>query len=103
VDDQNFIPSRGRDIISFTIASRLAHGPTQPPIQWILASLSPEIKWLGHEVDLSSPSSAKVRNVWGYTSTPPYIFMAWYLVMHRDNFVFTFTTLIRYVELFVSI
>jgi hypothetical protein len=24
-----------------------------------------------------------------YTSTPPYVFMAWYLVKHRDNFTFT--------------
>jgi hypothetical protein len=26
-------------------------------------------KWLRHEADLSPPSSAKVKNVWSYTST----------------------------------
>jgi len=25
-----------------------------------------------------------------YTSTPPYVFMAWYLVKRKDNFMFTY-------------
>jgi hypothetical protein len=29
--------------------------------------------------------SAKVKNMWSYTSTPPDGIMAWYLVKHRDN------------------
>jgi len=29
------------------------------------------VKRLGHEADRSPPSSAKVKNVWSYTSTPP--------------------------------
>jgi hypothetical protein len=45
-----------------------------------------------------SPSSAEVKNAWSYTSTPPYLFMAWYLlstvyifmtwclIKRRDNF-----------------
>jgi hypothetical protein len=48
------------------------------------------IKWPGHEADQSSPSSAKVKNAWSYTSTPQYVFMVWCLVKHRDNFIFTF-------------
>jgi hypothetical protein len=44
-----------------------------------------------------------VKDSWSYTSTPRtpswlraylstgYFFMAWYLVKHRDNFIFTFT------------
>jgi hypothetical protein len=28
-------------------------------------------KWLGHELNYSPPSSAKVKNDWRYTSTPP--------------------------------
>jgi hypothetical protein len=31
-------------------------------------------------------SSAEVKNAWNYTSSPQYIFMAWCLVKHRDNF-----------------
>jgi hypothetical protein len=36
----------------------------------------------------SPPSSAEVKN--GWRSTASYVFMAWYLVKHRDNFTFTF-------------
>jgi hypothetical protein len=25
-------------------------------------------------------SSAEVKNAWSYTATPPYVFMAWYLI-----------------------
>jgi hypothetical protein len=33
--------------------------------------LSLGIKWLGREADHSSPFSAKVKNAWSCTSTPP--------------------------------
>jgi hypothetical protein len=79
--------------------SRLRLGPTQPPIQWIMEALSTGVKWPGCEADHSAPSSAKVKNAWSYTSTPPhifmalhivkgYLFMAWYLLKHRDNIIF---------------
>jgi hypothetical protein len=42
------------------------------------------------EADHSPPSIAEVKNAWSHTSTLPYVFMAWYLVKHR-NFTFTFT------------
>jgi hypothetical protein len=63
--------------------------PTQPPIQWVPGALSLGVKQLGHEAYHLSPSSAKVKNVWSYTPTPHYVFMAWCLVKHRDNFTFT--------------
>jgi hypothetical protein len=53
------------------IASRPAQGATQPPIQWVPEALSPQVKRPGREVDHSPPSSAEVKNAWGYTSTPP--------------------------------
>jgi len=31
----------------------------------------PEAKKLGHEADVSPPSSAEIKQVWSYTSTPP--------------------------------
>jgi hypothetical protein len=46
------------------------------------------LKRPGREADHSPPSSAEVKNAWGYTSTPQYVFMAWCLVKHRDNFAF---------------
>jgi hypothetical protein len=50
--------------------SRMAVGPTQPPIQWVPEALSLGVKWPGHEADHSPPSSAKVKIAWNYTSTP---------------------------------
>jgi hypothetical protein len=50
----------------------------------------PEDKQLGHEAAHSRPSSPKIKNVWSYTSTPPYVSMVWSLIKHRDDFTFTF-------------
>jgi len=80
-------------IFLFTTASRPALGPTQPPIQWVTGTLSLGVKRPGREGDHSPPSSAEIKNAWSYTSTPPYVFMVWYLVKHRDNFTFTFSLL----------
>jgi len=35
------------------------------------------------------PFSAEIKTAWRYTSILPYVFMAWYIVMHRNNFMFT--------------
>jgi hypothetical protein len=32
--------------------------------------------------------NSKVENLWRYTSTSPYVFMAWDLVKHRDKLEF---------------
>jgi hypothetical protein len=64
----------------------LALGPTHSPTQWVPGALSQGVKYLGLEDDYSPPPSAEVKNVWHYTSTPPYVLMVWYLVKHRDNF-----------------
>jgi hypothetical protein len=42
-------------------ASRLALGPTQPPIQWVPGALSLGVKRLRHEGDHSASSSAEVK------------------------------------------
>jgi hypothetical protein len=76
-------------IILFTTASRTALGPTQPPIQWVPGAFSLGVKRPGREADHSPLSSAEVKNAWSYTSTPQYVFRAWCLVKHRDNFTFT--------------
>jgi hypothetical protein len=77
-----FDSRRGLGIFFFTTASRTALGPTQP------GALLLGVKRPGREADHSSPSSAGVKNEWSYTSTPQYVFMAWQLVKHRDNFTF---------------
>jgi hypothetical protein len=81
---------RGLGIFLFTTVSRTALGPTQPPIQWEPGAISLGVKRPGREADHPPPSSAEVKNAWSYTSIPEYVFMAWCLVKHRDNFTFTF-------------
>jgi hypothetical protein len=48
-------------IFLFTVASRTALGPTQPPIQWVPGALSLGVKRLGREADHSPSSSAEVK------------------------------------------
>jgi len=38
------------------------------------------VKQPDHETDPSSPSSAKVKNMWSHTSTSQFILMAWCLI-----------------------
>jgi len=42
--------------------------------------ISPGVKQPGREADHWSPFTAEFKNAWSYTSTPPSVFMAWYLV-----------------------
>jgi hypothetical protein len=55
----------------FSISSRPALGSTQPPIKWV-----PGVNRQGREADHSPPTSAEVKKMWIYTSTPLYVFMA---------------------------
>jgi len=50
--------------------TRPALGSTQPLVQWVLGFFPLGVKQLGHEVNHSLPSSAKVRNEWSSASTP---------------------------------
>jgi hypothetical protein len=60
----------------FSMSSRPALGPNQPPIQWVPGSLSTEVNRQGREADYSRPASAEVKKMLIYTSTPSYTFMA---------------------------
>jgi hypothetical protein len=51
-------------------------GSTHPPIKWVPGTLSPGVKRRGRETDHSPPTSAEVKKMWIYISTPPYAFMA---------------------------
>jgi hypothetical protein len=60
-------------IFLFATASRPALGSTEPPIQWELGALFPEVKRPRQDADHSPPpaSSAEGKNMWSYTSTSP--------------------------------
>jgi hypothetical protein len=71
-----WVPSPGmvKNFLFFML-SRLNLGSTQPPILWVLGSLSLGVRWLVHEADHSPPTGAEVKKMWIYTPTPPYTFM----------------------------
>jgi len=82
MDDRGSIPSSRRDVFS---------SPPRPDRLWG-ASVTAGVKWLGREADHSPPSSAEVKNVRSYTSTPQYVFMVWYVEAYmapecRQDFV----------------
>jgi hypothetical protein len=52
---------------------------------------SPGVKQPGREADHSSPSGAEIKERVALYLHPQYVFMAWRLVKHRDNFTFIFT------------
>jgi hypothetical protein len=79
---------QGDETFLFATTTRPALGPTQTPIQWVLGAPSPGVKWIGCETDHSPPYSVEVKNEWSYTSTP-HVFMVWYLISTKDNFIFT--------------
>jgi hypothetical protein len=60
--EPGFDSRQGQKISLFSIASRLALSPAQPPIQWVLEVLSLGVKRLGHENDQSLPFSAYGKN-----------------------------------------
>jgi hypothetical protein len=52
----------------FATVSRPALGATQSPTQWVVGALTLGVKWPWHKADHSTLSSAKVKDVWSYTS-----------------------------------
>jgi hypothetical protein len=81
----------GLGIFLFTTMSRTALGPTWPPIQWVLGSLSLGVKQLECEADHSPPSSAKVKErVELYLHSLNTPSRRGDQLKHRDNFTFTF-------------
>jgi hypothetical protein len=68
--DRGFESRHGLGVFLFTTTSRPALGPTQPPIIWVPGTHSLGVNRTGHEADHSIPSSAEVKYVWIYTSTP---------------------------------
>jgi hypothetical protein len=75
-----------RDFFSSSPNNILILRPTQPSMQWVQGAFIQGVKRPGREADHSPPSNTEVKNAWSYTSSPPYVFMAWCLVKHRDNF-----------------
>jgi hypothetical protein len=79
----------GLGIFLFTIVSRPALKPTQPPIQWVLGALSLGIKRPGREADHSPPSSDEVKEcVEVYLHSPNTPSRPCAQLKQGDNFIF---------------
>jgi hypothetical protein len=61
-EESGFDFCQGQEILLLSIASTLAMGPTQPPIQWLPGAVSPGVNRQGREADNSRPSSVEVKN-----------------------------------------
>jgi hypothetical protein len=70
-------------IFPFAAMSRLALGPTQPPIQWIPKALFPGIKRPDRQADHSPPSSVEVKNARSFALP---IRPNGVVLRYRDNF-----------------
>jgi hypothetical protein len=73
----------------FSRSSRLALRSTQPSIQWVPGALSSGVKRPGGAAHHSPSTSAEVKKMWVYTSTPHA--PSWRsvcLLKQRDNFTF---------------
>jgi hypothetical protein len=57
-------------------------------MQWVTGAFSPGIKWSGRDFDPSPSITAEVKNVWVYTSTPPYVLVVQCLIKYRNSFTF---------------
>jgi hypothetical protein len=79
VQERGSTPGRGKNIYFFS----------PPPFQTGFGAhpasypMGARGSFSGGEADHLPPCSAEVKNAWGYTSTLPHVFMAWYLIKHR--------------------
>jgi hypothetical protein len=81
LDNPGFEFWQGQTVCLFSQKSTMAVGPTQSVIPWA-PEFFPWLKWLGHKVDDSPPSSAEVKNEWICTSALPICFH----IVNRDNY-----------------
>jgi hypothetical protein len=84
----DFDSQQRQGLFLFVAASRPALVSTQSPIQLVSRDITPKLKQTGLEANHSIQSSSAVNNVRIYTSTPPYVFMTWYLIKHRIRLSF---------------
>lgn len=80
---------QGLEVFHSFKVSKLALGPTQPHVQWILVALHPQIKQLGHKVE---HLCVEPKNAWRYIPTPLYAFVG----VRGGNFAFIHVSLLFY-------
>jgi len=61
----------GQKILFVSKISRLAVGPTLPPIQWVQGAIALGINGQAHQAYHTFSFRVVVKNQWSYSSTPP--------------------------------
>jgi hypothetical protein len=59
-----------QEMFLFSTSSRQILGRNRPPIQWVMSTLSPEVKRPQRDANHSPSSTAEVKNAWRYTFSP---------------------------------
>jgi hypothetical protein len=72
--NQGSIRARGKRFLSLRRSVKTSSGAH--PVSFRMTTLSPVVKWPEREAKPSLAFSAEFKNVWSYTSTPPYFFAA---------------------------
>jgi hypothetical protein len=60
-------------------------GITLLPVEWAPGAFPPGVVEAGHEAYHAPLSIYEVKNMWSYTTTSPYKFMAWFLTTDRGQ------------------
>jgi hypothetical protein len=74
-----------RDFL-FCEGSKIAVQPTQPPVYWLLADVTPGLEQPEGEVVNLSACTAEIKNAWSNAFSPTYGGMRWYFIKHRYKF-----------------
>jgi hypothetical protein len=77
---------QGREIFLFSLTSRLALQPIQPPVKWVLVAVSPVVKQQGCEMTTHLHLVLRLRMVELYLHSP--IHLHGMVLNPRDNFTF---------------
>jgi hypothetical protein len=84
-----FPAGAGNSSLRLRVQTSAGAHPTSHPVG--IEVSFPEEKAVGCEANHSPPPSVEAKNAWSYTSTVPYVFVAWYLVKYSDNFTLLYT------------
>jgi hypothetical protein len=86
LDDRGSIPCRGREgICSLRLCVQDDSGVHPASYRMATGGSFAGVMRPGREADHSPLSTAEVKKVWSYTSTPQYVFTTWCIVKHRKT------------------
>ena len=81
---QGLNPNRDKTFLSNPICTDWLWSPPNLPIEWMPGAICTGIKRPGREADYSPASTADVKNVWRYMSSPA----IWLHTLYRDAFTY---------------